>query len=106
VHEIRWIMIDAEADLGLSNTAFDFDRLYPVYFVTSPPFGYLGTVGRSGSWPAGRGCEPGTSLTFWVPSYPFLWRPGAWWGWRGFFRHAWPRPIWATSCPWRAGPGL
>jgi MFS transporter, Spinster family, sphingosine-1-phosphate transporter len=65
-----------KADLGLSNTAFGFlgTAFILVYFVTSPLFGYLGDrwgrlrlmAGGAVVW------SLATSLTFWVPSYPFL----------------------------------
>ena len=65
-----------KADLGLSNTAFGFlgTAFILVYFVTSPLFGYLGDrwgrlrlmAGGAVLW------SLATSLTFWVPSYPFL----------------------------------
>jgi MFS family permease len=65
-----------KADLGLSNTAFGFlgTAFILVYFLTSPLFGYLGDrwgrlrlmAGGAGVW------SLATSLTFWVPSYPFL----------------------------------
>ena len=65
-----------KADLGLSNTAFGFlgTAFILVYFVTSPLFGYLGDrwgrlrlmAGGAVLW------SLATSLTYWVPSYPFL----------------------------------
>ena len=65
-----------KADLGLSNTAFGFlgTAFILVYFLTSPLFGYLGDrwgrlrlmAGGAVVW------SLATSLTFWVPSYPFL----------------------------------
>ena len=65
-----------KADLGLSDKAFGFlgTAFFLVYFVTSPLFGYLGDrwgrlrlmAGGAVLW------SLATSLTFWVPSYPFL----------------------------------
>ena len=65
-----------KAELGLNNTAFGFlgTAFMLVYFLTSPVFGYLGDrrgrlrlmAGGAVLW------SLATSLTFWVPSYPFL----------------------------------
>ncbi len=65
-----------KAELGLNNTAFGFlgTAFMLVYFLTSPLFGYLGDrrgrlrlmAGGAVLW------SLATSLTFWVPSYPFL----------------------------------
>jgi predicted MFS family arabinose efflux permease len=65
-----------KAELGLNNTAFGFlgTAFMLVYFLTSPLFGYLGDrrgrlrlmAGGAVLW------SMATSLTFWVPSYPFL----------------------------------
>ena len=65
-----------KADLGLSNTAFGFlgTAFILVYFLTSPLFGYLGDRwGRLRLMSGGAVVwSLATSLTFWVPSYPFL----------------------------------
>ena len=65
-----------KADMGLSNTAFGFlgTAFILVYFLTSPLFGYLGDrwgrlrlmAGGAVVW------SLATTLTYWVPSYPFL----------------------------------
>ncbi len=65
-----------KADLHLSDKAFGFlgTAFFLVYFLTSPLFGYLGDrwgrlrlmTGGAVLW------SLATSLTFWVPSYPFL----------------------------------
>jgi MFS transporter, Spinster family, sphingosine-1-phosphate transporter len=65
-----------KAELGLTNTAFGFlgTAFMLVYFLASPLFGYLGDrrgrlrlmAGGAVLW------SLATSLTFWVPSYPFL----------------------------------
>jgi MFS family permease len=65
-----------KADLGLTNTAFGFlgTAFILVYFLTSPVFGYLGDRGgRLRLMAAGAALwSLATSLTYWVPSYPFL----------------------------------
>jgi len=65
-----------KADMHLSDKAFGFlgTAFFLVYFLTSPLFGYLGDrwgrlrlmAGGAVVW------SLATSLTFWVPSYPFL----------------------------------
>ncbi|MGB8990973.1 MAG: MFS transporter [Desulfobaccales bacterium] len=65
-----------KADFHLSDEAFGFlgTAFFLVYFLTSPLFGYLGDrwgrlrlmAGGAALW------SLATSLTFWVPSYPFL----------------------------------
>jgi MFS family permease len=65
-----------KTDLHLSDRAFGFlgTAFFLVYFLTSPLFGYLGDrwgrlrlmTGGAVLW------SLATSLTFWVPSYPFL----------------------------------
>ena len=65
-----------KADFHLSDEAFGFlgTAFFLVYFLTSPLFGYLGDrwgrlrlmAGGAVLW------SLATSLTFWVPSYPFL----------------------------------
>jgi predicted MFS family arabinose efflux permease len=65
-----------KADLHLSDKAFGFlgTAFFLVYFLMSPLFGYLGDrwgrlrlmAGGAAVW------SLATSLTFWVPSYPFL----------------------------------
>jgi MFS family permease len=65
-----------KADFRLSDEAFGFlgTAFFLVYFMTSPLFGYLGDrwgrlrlmAGGAAMW------SLATSLTFWVPSYPFL----------------------------------
>ena len=65
-----------KADLHLSDKAFGFlgTAFFLVYFVTSPLFGYLGDRGGRLRLMAGGAVlwSLATSLTFWVPSYPFL----------------------------------
>ena len=65
-----------KAELGLNNTAFGFlgTAFMIVYFLTSPLFGYLGDRGGRLRLMAGGAVlwSLATSLTFWVPSYPFL----------------------------------
>jgi MFS transporter, Spinster family, sphingosine-1-phosphate transporter len=65
-----------KAELHLNDKAFGFlgTAFFLVYFLTSPLFGYLGDrwgrlrlmAGGAVLW------SLATSLTFWVPSYPFL----------------------------------
>jgi MFS family permease len=63
-------------DLHLSDKAFGFlgTAFFLVYFLTSPVFGYLGDrLGRLRLMAGGAVLwSLATSLTFWVPSYPFL----------------------------------
>ena len=48
-------------------------RLFPGVLLTSPLFGYLGDrSAAAASWPGAGVWSLATSLTFWVPSYPFL----------------------------------
>lgn len=65
-----------KADLHLSDKAFGFlgTAFFLVYFLTSPLFGYLGDRwGRLRLMASGAVLwSLATSLTFWVPSYPFL----------------------------------
>ena len=65
-----------KADLHLSDKAFGFlgTAFFLVYFVTSPLFGYLGDRGGRRRLMAGGAVlwSLATSLTYWVPSYPFL----------------------------------
>jgi MFS transporter, Spinster family, sphingosine-1-phosphate transporter len=65
-----------KADLHLSDKAFGFlgTAFFLVYFLTSPLFGYLGDrFGRRRLMAGGAALwSLATSLTFWVPSYPFL----------------------------------
>jgi MFS family permease len=65
-----------KTELGLNNTAFGFlgTAFMLVYFLASPLFGYLGDRrGRSRLMAGGAVLwSLATSLTFWVPSYPFL----------------------------------
>jgi MFS transporter, Spinster family, sphingosine-1-phosphate transporter len=65
-----------KADLHLSDKAFGFlgTAFFLVYFLTSPLFGYLGDRwGRLRLMGAGAVVwSLATSLTFWVPSYPWL----------------------------------
>jgi MFS family permease len=65
-----------KADFHLSDKAFGFlgTAFFLVYFLTSPLFGYLGDrFGRLRLMAGGAGLwSLATSLTFWVPSYPFL----------------------------------
>jgi MFS family permease len=65
-----------KADLHLSDKAFGFlgTAFFLVYFLTSPLFGYLGDrFGRLRLMAGGAALwSLATSLTFWVPSYPFL----------------------------------
>jgi MFS family permease len=65
-----------KADLHLSDKSFGFlgTAFFLVYFLTSPLFGYLGDRwGRLRLMTSGAVLwSVATSLTFWVPSYPFL----------------------------------
>jgi MFS family permease len=65
-----------KADLHLSDKAFGFlgTAFFLVYFLTSPLFGYLGDRWGRRRLMAGGAVlwSLATSLTFWVPSYPFL----------------------------------
>jgi MFS transporter, Spinster family, sphingosine-1-phosphate transporter len=65
-----------KADLHLTDKAFGFlgTAFFLVYFLTSPIFGYLGDRwGRLRLMSGGAVLwSLATSLTFWVPSYPFL----------------------------------
>ncbi len=65
-----------KADLHLSDKSFGFlgTAFFLVYFLTSPLFGYLGDrFGRLRLMAGGAALwSLATSLTFWVPSYPFL----------------------------------
>jgi MFS family permease len=65
-----------KAELHLSDKAFGFlgTAFFLVYFLTSPLFGYLGDrFGRLRLMAGGAAIwSLATSLTFWVPSYPFL----------------------------------
>ncbi len=65
-----------KADLHLTDKAFGFlgTAFFLVYFLTSPLFGYLGDrFGRLRLMAGGAAVwSLATSLTFWVPSYPFL----------------------------------
>jgi MFS family permease len=65
-----------KADFHLSDEAFGFlgTAFFLVYFLTSPIFGYLGDRwGRLRLMASGAVLwSLATSLTFWVPSYPFL----------------------------------
>lgn len=65
-----------KADLHLTDKAFGFlgTAFFLVYFLTSPLFGYLGDrFGRLRLMAGGAVLwSLATSLTFWVPSYPFL----------------------------------
>jgi len=65
-----------KVDLHLTDKAFGFlgTAFFLVYFLTSPIFGYLGDRwGRLRLMSGGAVLwSLATSLTFWVPSYPFL----------------------------------
>src|SRR4030042_830336 len=65
-----------KTDLHLSDKAFGFlgTAFFLVYFVTSPLFGYLGDRGGRLRLMAGGAVlwSLATSLTYWVPAYPFL----------------------------------
>ncbi len=65
-----------KAEFHLSDKAFGFlgTAFFLVYFLTSPLFGYLGDrYGRLRLMAGGAAVwSLATSLTFWVPSYPFL----------------------------------
>jgi MFS family permease len=65
-----------KSDLHSSDKAFGFlgTAFFLVYFLTSPLFGYLGDrFGRLRLMAGGAVLwSLATSLTFWVPSYPFL----------------------------------
>jgi len=65
-----------KTDLDLSDKAFGFlgTAFFLVYFLTSPLFGYLGDRwGRLRLMSGGAVLwSLATSLTYWVPSYPFL----------------------------------